>query len=949
MAKTLYLIDGHSQIYRAYYAPFGNLTSPAGEPTRATHVFSQMLLNLLRDRHPDYLAMVLDVDDGSVFRREIYPEYKAHRQPAPEDLPVQMDRIVSIVQAVGIPILRMSGFEADDVIATLAARLAGPDLTLYAVSRDKDLDQILSPHVALYDPLKNEVITAERLPELKGWTPQQAIDAQVLIGDDVDNVPGVAGIGPKTAARLLQKYGSAADVIAHANELSPKQRENVVAFAPRLEQSRQLMALRRDVPIELDLEQARCERINWAAAEPIFRELGFRRLLDQLPAGASVQPGGYGAPVQAAPQPSAPAKPEQRRTAPPASLFGDMPAPEKRKISSGPALSPQAAKLAEPDGGDYRQIDSPEALDEFARELARQPEFALDTETTALNPIDADLVGMSFAWQPGRAYYVPVRAAFDGALPLELVRQRLGPILADPKTRKVGHNLKYDLLVLRQAGLPVAGPLFDTMVAAFVIDPSRTSFGLNSLAHGLLGHEMIPITDLIGKGRDQLCMDQVPLARITEYAAEDADYTWRLRLLLEPRFQPAGVAELFYETEMPLVSVLTEMELQGISIDVDFLQAMSRRMAERAEFLCDEVCRHAGRRFNLDSPKQLAEVLFDELGLRVVRITKTSRSTDANTLEVLARETGHAMFNPLQEYRELQKLRGTYVDALPLARSRRTGRVHTSFSQTAAITGRLSSSDPNLQNIPIRTELGREIRRAFIPRSPNERLIVADYSQVELRVLAHFCQDEALIRAFAEDRDIHAFVAAQVNGVPLAEVTKDMRARAKAVNFGIIYGQGPFGLSQTTGMSRTEAREFIDAYFRRYPRIQAFIRKCIAEARRNQYVRTIQGRRRPVPNINSRNNSVRAQAERLAVNTIIQGSAADLIKAAMIQLHHRIQTEHLPMRMLLQVHDELVFEAPADQVERMSEIIRDVMTHALPLTVPLKVDIASGANWLEAK
>jgi DNA polymerase-1 len=648
MARTLYVIDGHSQIYRAYYAPFGNLSSPAGEPTRATHVFSQMLLNLLRDRRPDYLAMALDVDDRSVFRGQIYPEYKAHRQPAPEDLPVQMERIISIVQAVGIPILCVSGFEADDIIATLATRLAGPDLTLYAVSRDKDLDQILSPYVALYDPLKDEVITAERLPALKGWTPEQAIEAQVLMGDAVDNVPGVAGIGEVRAAKLLQKYGSAAEVIAHAHELSPKQRENVLAFAPRLEISRQLMTLRRDVPIELDLEQARCERINWAAAGPIFRELGFRRLLDQLPVAACVKTENDGATAQPAAQPSAPAQPQQRPPAPPRSLFGEMPSAQDGSISSGPALSPQVAKLSQPNGGDYRLINSPEALDEFVNELARQPEFALDTETTALNPIDAELVGISFAWKPGRAYYIPVRSAFDGTLPLDLVRKRLGPMLADPKSRKVGHNLKYDLLVLRLAGLPVAGPLFDTMVAAFVVDPSRTSFGLNSLAHGLLGHEMIPITDLIGKGRDQLCMDQVPLSRITEYASEDADYTWRLRLLLEPKFKPAGVAELFYETEMPLVSVLTEMELQGISIDVDFLAAMSRRMAERAEVLCEEVCRHAGRRFNLDSPKQLAEIMFDELKLRVVRVTKTARSTDADTLEVLARETGHAMLKPLQ-------------------------------------------------------------------------------------------------------------------------------------------------------------------------------------------------------------------------------------------------------------------------------------------------------------
>ena len=960
MPKTLYLIDGHAQIYRAYFAPCRNLTSPAGEPTRATYVFWQMLLNLIRDRKPDYLAMVLDADERKLLRLKIYPDYKARREPPPEDMASQEERIVALLAAAGVPVLRMEGYEADDIIATLVARLAEPDLQVYIVSRDKDLDQLLADGVALFDPMKGETITADQLMTLKGWRPDQAIDAQILTGDSVDNVPGVTGIGPKTAATLLQKYGSAQGVIDHADELTPKQRQNVSAFVPQMEITRQLVTLQRDVPIEFDLQQAACGRFQWGRLRPLFDELGFRKLQEQLP-GADVGTGEGGkvgtgggerrtadggvAPGVVGTWEGGNVGTEVGRPAGTSGLFDAQTLSRPLPGREGGV----AASLREPEGGDYRLVNTPEGFAQLVEQLARQPEFAIDTETTSVNPIDCELVGISVAWEVGRGYYVPVRSVYGRVLALDLVRSKLAPLLADASKRKVGQNLKYDVNVLRNAGLPVAGPLFDTMIAAFVLDPTRSSNSLDTLSLQLLGHRKIPTTDLIGKGRDQLRMDQVPVEHVAEYAAEDADYTWRLRLLLEPQLAPAGLDRLFYDVEMPLVSVLTDMEASGISIDVDFLSRMGREMASRVSQLVDRVYELAGTAFNLDSPKQLAEVLFDKLGFRVVRQTKTTRSTDAETLEVLGRETQHPIFTLLLEYRELQKLRGTYVDALPKERAQRTGRIHTSYHQTGTVTGRLSSSEPNLQNIPIRTEAGREIRRAFVPRSKDELLIVADYSQIELRVLAHFCEDEALMRAFADDQDIHAFVAAQVNGVPLESVTKEMRSRAKAVNFGIIYGQTAFGLAQATGMARGEAQAFIDAYFRRYPRIREFIDRCISDAKRDGLVRTILGRRRPIENIDSQNASVRAQAERFAINTVIQGSAADLIKIAMIRLHERIVAEKLPLRMLLQVHDELVCEAPRAAALDLAGVIREVMTGAMSLRVPLKVDVACGENWLEAK
>jgi len=898
MAKRFFIIDGLAQIFRCYYAPFRPLTSPGGEPTRATYVFTNMLLQLIREQRPDFLAMAMDTRDEIVFRHEIDPKYKANREPPPEDLPPQIERICQIVASQSIPILTVPGFEADDVLATICEQLAEEDIEIHLVSKDKDLEQLLSDKVRMFDPGKGEFIGPDDLREKKGYGPEAAIEIQTLSGDSTDNVPGVKGVGPKKAAGLIAKYGTAGSVIEHADELTPAMSKNVKAFADRLEMTRQLVTLRRDVPVPFDLKACAWSDVDFAALQPLFEELGFNRLLEQANEKAGA-------------------------------------APEK----------PQAAKTQK---RDYVLVDNEDKLTAFLVELKKQKRFAFDTETTSLHPAWAKLVGMSFSWQANTGYYLPFRGV-GHCLDLEGALEKLRPIMADQRVEKIGQNIKYDLVVLEHHGVPVGGVAFDTMVASFVLDSSRRSHGMDALARELLGFEPIPISDLIGKGKSQIGFDEVDTVQACEYAAEDADVTWQLGEVLGGQMADSELEPLFTQTEMPLVEVLAAMEAEGVNLDTALLATMSRELETRLDQLTAEIHREAGHSFNIDSTKQLAVVLFDELDLPVIRKTKTGRSTDAETLETLAIQSEHPVPRLVKEYRELTKLKGTYTDTLPKMICTRTGRVHASFHQTGAITGRLSSSDPNLQNIPIRTELGRRIRGAFVARDENHVLLTADYSQIELRVLAHFCQDSTLKQAFAEDRDIHRFVASQVFGVPLDEVTSGQRGRAKAVNFGIIYGQTAYGLSRSTGMPVGEAQGFIDMYFMRYPGIRMFIDKIIADAKRDGYVSTILGRRRMIADIDSRNRNTRQAAERLAVNTVIQGSAADLIKKAMIHIHRRIVAEHRPSHMLIQVHDELVLDVKRDAVEAEAAFIRQEMADALPLDVPIKVDIAWGETWLEGK
>ena len=905
MPGTLYILDGHSQIYRAYYAPFRDLTSPTGEPTRATYVFCTMLLKLIAERRPDYLAMAVDGPTAQLRRRGEYPDYKATRKPPPDDLHPQADRIVQIVEAMGIPVLAAPGYEADDILATAVEQLAAKDLQVVLVSRDKDLDQLLGENAVLYDPQKDEVIDAETIRQTKGYPPDKAVEIQTLTGDTTDNIPGIPGVGPKTAARLIARYGSAEGVLAHADELSAKLQAAVKAGAETLALTRRLVTLDRHVPIDLDLAKMKFTGVA-GAVRPVLAELGFNRLLEQL---------------------------------------------DELGVGGSARLNIEGIAAA---GGqttasdfDYRLVDTPEALGELAGQLDGITRLAVDTETTSTQPMWAELVGISLAWEPGRAVYLPVKGPLGApVLDLDVVRSTVGPVLADEKVEKVGQNIKYDLIVLAGAGVEVAGGLFDTMIAAHVVDSSRPTYKLDALAAEYINHRCIPIDEVIGRGRNRVTMDAVPVDVVAPYAAEDADVALRLADVLAERLAEEDLTELFADLEMPLVRVLAEMERRGIAVDPQALKQMATTLSAQADDLRERILAAAGHEFNPDSPKQLAVVLFDEMNLPVLKRTKTGPSTNSTVLEQLAVQ--HELPALVLDYRKLTKLLSTYLTALAQRIHPRTGRVHTSFHQTGTATGRLSSSDPNLQNIPIRTEQGRRIRSAFIA-AEGCVLLSADYSQVELRILAHLCKDPTLMAAFRDDQDVHRIVAAEVFGTTVEDVTDEQRGRAKTVNFGIIYGQTPFGLSVSLRIPREEAASFIAGYRRRFPRIDEFLGVCIAQAKAHGYVETIFGRRRRITEIDSQNPQRRALAERLAINSVVQGSAADLIKKAMINIVARVRAEGRPGKMLLQIHDELVFEVPRDALDAEREMIVQEMAGAIELDVPLKVDVGIGDNWMEAK
>jgi DNA polymerase-1 len=888
--RDVWLVDANNLIFQVFHA-IPEMTSPQGRPVNAVYGFTRDLFYLIEEKQPDLLICVFDGPEKT-FRHEFFTDYKANRGEMPEDLAPQFAEIDRVLRGFGVPRLASSGFEADDLLATLAAQIdhEGGQCTL--VTGDKDCRQLITDRVTIYNVRKDQMYGAAELEEQWGIRPDQVVDFQSLVGDSVDNVPGVPLIGPKLARELLLQYETLDAVLDHADEVKGKKRsENLKTYRDQALLSRRLVRLRDDVPIDFNWPDGRVGGLDIAELASLFREYGFRTFSEKV---------------------------------------------QSMEVASAPGKWT----------ADYITVDTPAAFEALLFELARQASFSFDTETTSLTPTRAELVGLSFAWEEGRAFYVPVRApAGERHLKLADVLMGLRPILENPAIGKTGQNLKYDVVVLKTAGIDVRGVSFDTMVASYLLEAGQRNHNLDELAKRHLDHTTTKISELIGTGKNQKRMDEVTVAAVSPYACEDADVALRLVPILAERLDAEELTDLFEQVEMPLVEVLSELEHNGIRLDVGRLAALSREFGERIDATRAEIYKLAGRELNIDSPKQLREVLFEELGLPVVRRSKTGPSTDAAVLEELAAH--HALPAKIVEYRQFAKLKNTYVDALPELVNPRTGRVHASFNQTIAATGRLSSSDPNLQNIPIRTESGRAIRSAFLPAEEGWKLLAADYSQIELRVLAHFSKDESLCAAFARDEDIHASVAAQVYDVAVEDVTSEQRRQAKAVNFGVVYGQSPFGLAKQLGIPQEEAAEFIDAYFERHPGVEQFMEQILASCHESGYVKTILGRRRMIQGVRSGVGRQRNLSERTAINTVIQGSAADLIKLAMLAVHRRLHDANSNAAMILQIHDELVFDVPAEQLDDLTKMVSDEMSNVLSLDVPLKVDVKSGDDWGE--
>jgi DNA polymerase-1 len=920
-APRLFLVDAYALIYRAFFAFINRpLTNSRGENTSAPFGFANFLLSIREDHRPDYLAIVFD--KGMSNREEMYPEYKATREKMPDELAASLPRIREMVEAFHDPVVEVDGYEADDVIGTLALQAREAGLEAVIVSGDKDLYQLVGPGVFLLNPGRGgptgvapEWVDESNAGEKFGIPPEKIPDYLALIGDSSDNVPGAPGIGPKTALKLLDEFEDLENILAHASELSGKRaRESLTENADLVRLSKQLVTIQTDVPIELDLDMLQVREPDRERLRKLFVELDFRRLAERF-TGPAQKPGGE------APEPVA----------------DEIPV-------------------------DYTLVRSPEEVREIVEGIRSAGAVSVDTETTNQDATKADLVGISLSWKPGEAYYLPLAHQRSGELALDdggagapanlppLLSPSLSPLvelLEDPEVEKVGQNLKYDLIVFQRAGVKVRGVGFDTMVASYVLDPNRRQHSLDALAVNLLGHRMIPYSDVAGKGKSQISFAEVSLDKARDYACEDADFTLRLRDLFEPQLKEQALDSLFRELEMPLVPVLARMESNGIRIDVPFFHAMNEKLEDDLASLRTEVLELAGEEFNLNSTQQLREILFEKLGLPVIKKTKTGPSTDASVLEELA-GMGHSLPTRLLEYRQLEKLRNTYVDALPRMVNRETGRLHTSFNQTVAATGRLSSSDPNLQNIPIRTELGREIRKGFVAEE-GCLFFGADYSQIELRILAHFSGDEAFVRAFREGIDVHKQTASVIFDVELDDVTPEMRSRAKTINFATLYGQGDFSLAKQLDVSREEARSFIEEYFRRFSGVREFLDKQVDLAREQGFVETLIGRRRYIPEMVAKNWNVRQFGERIAQNTPIQGTAADLIKVAMIRIQRLLEDRFPESKLLLQVHDELLLEVPEERIDEVGRMVVEEMEGAMELNVPLAVDFGVGNSWYACK
>jgi DNA polymerase-1 len=915
---TLYLIDGNSYIYRAYYA-IRNLSTSKGFPTNAIYGFTTMLMKVAGEKKPDYLAVAFD-PKGPTTRHEVFKEYKATRPPMPDTLIPQIPYIHKVVEAFNIPVLLMPGIEADDVIAAVTRKAAREGYDVTIVTGDKDLYQLIGENVRIYDTMKDELFGPLECEKKFGVPPSAIPELLGLTGDSSDNIPGVRGVGPKTALQLISEFGTIEDILANIDKISkPKLRESLREHAEDARLSRRLVELMHELPVELNIEALKRRPQDSRALIELFKEFEFTALLKYV-------------------------------------------SPEERPSAS------------------YMAVTTEKELALVIKEIIAAGECAVDTETTSVLPMSGEPVGISLCSRPDVSYYIPFghvtaeaptpapppsvgegdreggergvpvqRDLFPGLvkgqLPKARVIETLRPVLEDAKIKKYGHNIKYDMIVLKNAGLEIAGVSFDTMVGSYLLNPGRAGHNLENVSLEHLSHKKMTFADAAGSGSKQVSFSLVDIETATRYSAEDAYVTFRLASLLKSKLVDAGLLKLFDEIELPLISVLAEIEMAGVNIDTGFLGKMSDEIDRALEDIVRKVYALAGEEFNINSPKQLSYILFEKLGLVPTKRTKTGMSTDEGVLLGLA--VAHELPAEILNYRELYKLKSTYVDALARLVNPRTGRVHTSLNQAVTATGRLSSSDPNLQNIPIRGEWGRRIRQAFV--APGGSVIIsADYSQVELRIMAHLANDASLIESFKKDEDVHGRTASEIFGVAPDMVTPEMRRKAKAVNFGIMYGMGAFGLSTQIGVHPKEAQNYINAYFERHAGVKVFIEKNLREVEEKGYSTTIFGRKRMIPELKSDNRVIRAQGERLAINTPIQGSAADLIKVAMINISRRLKREGLLSMMVLQVHDELVFESPMDEANAVEALVKEEMEGAVSLSVPVKVDVGSGPNWGEA-
>lgn len=905
--KRLFLIDGSALFYRSYFAFIRTpLINSKGENTNASFGFANYLMQILYEEKPDYLAVVFDTK-APTFRHEMYPDYKANREAMPEEMAGQYPMVRDVTTAFGVPILEKDGFEADDIMGTLARQAEKEGILTYLATGDKDMMQLITPRVKMYSmrPGKaSEVMDEAYVAENLGLRVDQIIDYMALTGDSSDNIPGVPKVGPKTAQKLLAEYDTLENIYDNLENISGKAlKTNLSENRDKADLSRKLVIIDTDVPIDVTVGDLARRPVDLDRVLPILQALEFTNLATRLRAAEA----------------------------------------------DGPGAAPTGAGQYDPEQQHYHLVDTPEKLEKLAADLKALDFIVFDTETTGLDAFSSEVIGISLCWEAGTAWYVPLNApSLDG----DAVVAALKPVFEDPGIGKGAQNIKFDALMLHQHGITVRGMAFDTMIANYLVSPTARQNNLDALASAYLGYTMISIDTLIGpKGKKQKSMADIPVEEVCVYAAEDADITFRLTEILREKLRESEMEALFHEVEMPLVTVLLEMEKHGVSLDTDFLAEMSETLGRDAERLMGEIHEIAGEEFNTNSPQQLGQILFDklaihqELGLRRPSRTKTGQySTSEN---VLLRYKGHPAVQKILDYRKLTKLKSTYVDALPLLISGRDGRLHTSFNQTVAATGRLSSSDPNLQNIPIRGEIGREIRKAFVP-ADGHRMLSADYSQVELRLLAHISGDEGLREAFRAGEDIHATTAAAIFGLALDEVSPDQRRKAKEVNFGIIYGISRFGLAGRLGISADEAQQIIMSYFARFPKVNQYMTDVIGFANEHGYVTTLLNRRRYLPEIHSTNTTVRQNAERMAINTRIQGSAADLIKKAMIDIQNALTERELKTRMILQVHDELVFEVPEGEMEVVRPLVIEKMEGAMDLAVELKVDTGVGENWMEA-